>query len=150
MRQSGPDTLVAHLSSRKSVEELAIHEPLDSLRLPVVGCTVDLEGPSVELVVLRYGNALAQARGLVASTTTNVVAVGGTVARQLAIDLLEDVELSAERPGSAGAHGLAEHPEGWPHALLLVKGAVAATESSLDLHDFSRDRGPGLDRLDTG
>lgn len=149
MRQSGPDTLVAHLSSCESVEERAIHEPLDSLRLPVVGSTVDLEGPGVELVVLWNGDALSKARGLVASTTTNMVTVGSAVACQLAIDLLKDVELSTEWPGSAGAHRLAQHPKGRPHALLLVDFAAAAAESGLDLHDFSGCRGPGLDRLDT-
>lgn len=149
VRQSGPDTRVAHLSSCESVEERAIHEPLDCLGLPVVGSTVDLEGPGVELVVLWNGNALSKARGLVASTTTNVVTVGSAVARQLAIDLLKDVELSAKRPGSAGAHRLTQHPKGRPHALLLVDVAAAASKSSLDLHDSPRCRGPGLNRLNT-
>lgn len=145
-----PEPLVAKLRADKSVEESAVEVPLDGLRLPVIRRAVDLESPGVEVVVLGNGNALAQARGLVARTAAGVVAVGGAVAGQLAVDLLKDVELSAERPGSAVAHGVTEHPEGGPHALLGVEGAGATTQSSLNLHGLAGSWSPGLDGFDAG
>lgn len=132
------------------MEESAVEVPLDRLRLPVVGRAVDLESPGVKVVVLGNGNALPQARRLVARTAASVIAVGSAVAGQLAVNLLKDVELSAERPGSAVTHGVAEHPEGWPHALLGVEGAGAATQSSLNLHGLARSWSPRLDGFDTG
>lgn len=145
-----PETLVAKLGADKGVEEGAVEIPLDGLRLPVVGRAVDLESPGVEAVVLGNGNALPEPRRLVARTAASVVAVGGAVARQLAVDLLKDVELAAERPGRAVAHGVAQHPEGGPHALLGVEGAGAATQSGLDLHGLAGSRSPGLDGFDAG
>lgn len=132
------------------MEEDAIEVPLDRLRLPVVGRAVDLESPGVKVVILRNGNALPQTRRLVARAATSVVAVGGAVAGQLAVNLLKDVELSAEWPRGAVTHGVAEHPEGRPHALLGVKGAGAATQSSLNLHGFAGGWSPGLDGFDAG
>lgn len=150
VRKRSPEPLIAKLSANKSMEEDAIEVPLNRLRLPVVGRAVNLESPGVKVVVLGNGNALAQARRLVTRTAASVVAVGGAVAGQLAVDLLKDVELSAERPGSAVTHGVAQHPEGGPHALLGVEGAGATTQSSLNLHGFAGSWSPRLDGFNAG
>lgn len=97
MTQRGPNVRVANLRTGDPVEQLAVHVPRNGLGLPGRGGAVPDDAPSMPRLI-RDRDASPAAIGLVADTAGIDVAVGGAVARQLAIDSLEDVKFTAPRP----------------------------------------------------
>ena len=128
--QTLPDIEVADASTRDLVELVAVAEPSDGLSLPVVGRAVPNRAPRVPVLV-RDASGAADALALVADAAGVDVAVDGSVSRQLAVDRLENVHLSARRPGSTLTDRLAQGPEGGPDALLVLDRAGAEADLGL-------------------
>lgn len=123
MRQRRPDTLITQLPSAKGMVNIPIHRPLDNLLGPVITTPINLDRPGMEPIPGRDPDRTSLPGRLVADASGEDAAVRCAVSRELAVDLLEDVELAALRPAGAVVDGVAEHPEGGPDALLGGVGA---------------------------
>lgn len=82
--------------------------------------------------IIPHTNIAPNTIELVTNTTGRDVAVDGAVAREDAVDRLEDVDLAALRPGGAMPDRVAEHPEGRPEALLVGLRVVAEADLGFD------------------
>lgn len=102
----------------------------------------------MKFVVVGHGDGGAPTEGLVTRTAGQFPAMHGAVAGQEAVDLLEDVDLTAAGPVGSVAHAVAEKPEGRPHALLAGLRVGAQADGGLDARRLARlrgERGPALD-----
>lgn len=124
MTQRGPNVRVANLGTSDLVEQLAVHVPGNGLGLPGRRGAVPDDAPRMPRLI-RDGDASPKAIGLVADAARVDVAVGGAVARQLAIDGLEDVKFTALGPWGSRADRVAQDPESRPDPL-FGRGRVAA------------------------
>lgn len=145
MRKSRPNTLITNVSTAEPVEDIAVTRPLDRLRTPVVRCPINDERPGVEVTIRDIGGC-ATSHGFIAGTTSLLVAVDGTMADAISVNLLEDIKLTAQRPLCAVADGITQHPESRPHALLVRCGTHP--QSSLNTEFLAIRRRPGLLCLD--
>ena len=144
-----PDTCITNVGSRDSVKSHAVLEPLDGLLPPVLGRTVDLQSPVVKVVVGDWHRRPA-ALGLVARAASVVVlaAVDGSKPFHDAVDLLEDVKLSAHGPVGPVTNRVTQHPEGGPEALAV--GSVAHAKTCLPAHLLPGRGRPGVEGLHAG
>lgn len=98
-------------------------------------------------ILVRQRHGRTYSRRLVAGATGVDVAVGGTVARQDAVDRLHDVELTAGGPGGSAPHRVAQHPKRRPDALLVADRVWAEAQPGLDARHAARGRGQHVVRL---
>jgi hypothetical protein len=139
--EGSPDILVTNISSCQSVVRGAIKKPCNGFGLPVSGRSVNDKTPSMELVI-RNGNRLGAAIGLIAWTSVLDTAMDSAVTRHLTVDLLENVQFTAKRPRRAVADSITQKPESRPNTLLLSVDSY--TEFALYLQLLAWLRSPGV------
>lgn len=144
-----PRALVCDIGTSNSVEGCTIELPLDRLLRPVGVGAINSHTPSVEAAVSRQCGGRLLSQGLDTGTADARAAVEGTVRGRHSIYLLENVNLSGERPLGAVADGIAQAPEGGPETLLIHLSIGAQEDARLNDHDFSVLGCPRADRLDT-
>lgn len=146
MAHTAPDIGIVDARARDLVKLLAIDKPRNRLLLPVLGAAVELQAPRCESIAIK-ADGRADTVALITNTTRGPVTVHGSVASGLAVDGLEDIELTAERPVCAVADRVAEHPKGGPDALLAADGGEV--NRGLDTGEFVVGGGEGVLALET-
>lgn len=126
-----PDVVVVDAAAVDAVELAAVEIPDNALVNPFSGAEVDLQAPSVPVLVGEV-DRVANTVALVADTAGVNVTVHGTVADELTVDILHDVKLTTARPGNAVADTVTQHPPRRPDALLAVAAIGAKAQQSLD------------------
>jgi hypothetical protein len=97
---------ISELSAKDLVKRVSILVPGDALILPVRGCAVDLDGPSVEGVLIK----LAKSTGdLLRAGVTNISIVQDPQHQVVPMAVLEDIQLTAVRPFDAVAVTIQAH-----------------------------------------
>jgi len=132
-----PDVLVVDASTADLLKLLTISIPGDGLVCPRALAAVVLESPGVPALI-RDGDAGTETCAFVADTAGVDVTVGSSVTRQLAIDLLHDVELTTSRPGCSVSDRVSEVPESGPDALFLVGTGGTESEGRLNSGELAR------------
>ncbi len=143
-----PHIVVVDSRAGDLLELLAIHIPGNALRFPASRGAVDDDAPGVPALV-RDPDAVSQPVVLVANTSRAHVAVERTVAGQLSVDGLEDVNLAALGPRGTLTDAIAEEPEGGPYALLITDAVAAEPDLCLQQRSLSRGRRQDIRALET-
>lgn len=145
-----PHILVVNSGTRDLEVLSTIEEPGDGLGLPAAGRTVDLDTPSVEVVVAAVdGSVASNTITLVADTAGRHIAVDGSVASRQVIDHLHDIDLTTSGPAATGTDRVTQHPESGPHALLVALSVVTEANGSLDSGHSASTGSESVGRLKT-
>lgn len=129
------------------MELAAVTEPGDALAAPVVGSTIPDGSPCVPALVGDVDSG-TDTLLFIADTARGNITVHGSVAGQLAVDSLENIDLSARGPDGTLSDRLTQCPESGPDALLVPD--LVATEANLGLGQsasasLGSESVPGLD-----
>lgn len=155
MAQSIPDSLVVDSRTRDLMELLSIHEPGDGLISPTALGAVELNSPSMPILIWDTDSS-TDAGAFVANATRVNITVRSSVSGQLAVDSLHDIKLATRWPATAVTEDVSEHPKGRPNSLFVVGRARAKSEVGLgscdlaclggeDIFAFNTARGPALE-----
>lgn len=125
------------------MELAAIEVPDNALVNPVAGAKVDLETPSVPVLVGEVYSG-SDTIALVADTTREGIAVHGAMADQLAVDGLKNVELTTLGPAAVVSNGIAEHPPSGPDTLLAARVIAAKAKKGFDTGELASLRSEGV------
>lgn len=129
------------------MELSAVEVPDDALVEPVAVAEINLDTPILPVLV-GESDAVTDSVTLVTDTTGVDVTVSSTVAGELAIDGLEDIELTTAGPLDSMADRVTEHPEGRPDALLVARVVCAEADLSLGASQAAALGGEGVLGLD--
>jgi hypothetical protein len=148
MTQRVPNSLIVDAAPCDLMELRSVHEPGDALGLPVVRSSVKDDPPSMPSLV-RNSDIPTYAIAFIADATGINIAVNRSITRQLAIDRLQDIQLTTSRPACTVSDTIAQHPEGRPDSLLSRDGIAAEAKLGLDECHLASDRSKGVFALKT-